>query len=211
MRWIDRCQGPCIAFARIMRISALAWTLHVLQVGNFGSALQESWGSWRDLVCLGHCFLALYTLLIYCTCSISPSQRFAISWRYYCAKSFAGFTKCYQPCPELCTRTGAISKRSWNPMVLMPQRNATIHWRFMFTRHLVIISHLADFSLAGGRQFMCGGKHENMWLDRYFKEQDPRPEALEDWHDALTDLQVEVFFHFSDFSGHSCLMHRYSI
>ena len=43
---------------------------------------------------------------------------------------------------------------------------------------------------------MCGGKHENMWLDRYFKEQDPRPEALEDWHDALTDLQVEVFFSF---------------
>ena len=43
---------------------------------------------------------------------------------------------------------------------------------------------------------MCGGKHENMWLDRYFKEQDPRPEALEDWHDALTDLQVEVFFFF---------------
>mmetsp|Transcript_95867 Transcript_95867/g.133068 ORF Transcript_95867/g.133068 Transcript_95867/m.133068 type:complete len:137 (+) Transcript_95867:100-510(+) len=51
--------------------------------------------------------------------------------KYYCAKSFAGFTKCYQPCPELCTRTG-------------------------------------------GRQFMCGGKHENMWLDRYFKEQEEK-------------------------------------
>eukprot|EP00435_Cladocopium_sp_Y103_P071995 s102_g39.t1 len=48
---------------------------------------------------------------------------------YYCAKSFAGFSKCYQPCPELCTRTG-------------------------------------------GREFMCGGKHENMWLDRYFKDQE---------------------------------------
>ncbi|CAK9033597.1 unnamed protein product [Durusdinium trenchii] len=49
--------------------------------------------------------------------------------KYYCSKSFAGFSKCYGPCPSLCTETG-------------------------------------------GKFYMCGGKHENLWLDRFFKNQE---------------------------------------
>eukprot|EP00438_Fugacium_kawagutii_P010850 Skav222094 [mRNA] locus=scaffold2165:248446:252576:- [translate_table: standard] len=29
-----------------------------------------------------------------------------------------------------------------------------------------------DPAVPSGREFMCGGKHENMWLDRYFKNQE---------------------------------------
>ena len=28
--------------------------------------------------------------------------------------------------------------------------------------------------VTGGKIFMCGGKHENTWLDRYFKDQENR-------------------------------------
>ncbi|CAJ1334560.1 unnamed protein product, partial [Effrenium voratum] len=56
---------------------------------------------------------------VHCICRDSEQK-------YYCAQSFAGYTKCYAPCPDACRQTG-------------------------------------------GTEFMCGGKHENVWLDRYFK------------------------------------------
>ena len=38
----------------------------------------------------------------------SFSWNFYGSSRYYCAQSFAGYTKCYAPCPDACRQTGAF-------------------------------------------------------------------------------------------------------
>ncbi|CAJ1334561.1 unnamed protein product, partial [Effrenium voratum] len=71
---------------------------------------------------------------VHCICRDSEQK-------YYCAQSFAGYTKCYAPCPDACRQTG-------------------------------------------GTEFMCGGKHENVWLDRYFKGEDSSSNP------ALTYLSV---------------------
>lgn len=84
----------------------------------------------------------LFILFQFTWIHMFPQGDFPLQ-RYYCAKSYDGYSKCYSPCPSMCERTGRAQRK-------------------------------AVYALKGGKIFMCGGKHENTWLDRYYKDQEHR-------------------------------------